>query len=168
VQYCSKKCQAAATQPDWPTHKERCRDRLDKNVAKAKKQHGREDEAVAKARMDAGDAHMVEGRFGEAERLFLEARCILTAAHGGDGPRTARACMQLGQVYEVMGRYEDALKVLKECLRICRRDKINEDVLLAILLSKSGLIHKHIVKHILIQYCSRQVPQIDGQARGGV
>jgi hypothetical protein len=57
VMYCGKKCQ----KDDWNLHKTNCRAILDKKVRQAKKEHGREDNSVAQARTDAGDAHFVEG-----------------------------------------------------------------------------------------------------------
>ena len=120
VNYCGPACQKA----DWPSHKPECAFALDKQLKKAKREHGKDNVEVANARLDAGISHMKEGRFGEAERCFLKARQVFTAAHGEENAGTATACMYLGQVYDNMGRKDESIKMLKLSLRIFRRTQV--------------------------------------------
>ena len=115
--YCSKKCQ----KDDWGSHKKKCAIALAKAVKEARQEHGREDSAVADARMEAGKAQMAEGRYGEAEKCFVEARRVYLAAHGKGHQKIADACCQLGQLYAKMGRYDESLEVLREGHRIKSR-----------------------------------------------
>jgi tetratricopeptide (TPR) repeat protein len=49
--------------------------------------------------MEAGDAFFSEGRFAEAERYYLKARHIFTAAHGEDHFKVGIVCLKLSRVY---------------------------------------------------------------------
>jgi len=120
VNYCGPACQKA----DWPSHKPECAFALDKQLKKARREHGKDNVEVANARMDAGLSHMREGRFGEAERCFLKARQVFTAAHGEENADTATACMYLGQVYDSMARYDESIKMLQLSLRIFRCNEV--------------------------------------------
>ena len=62
VFYCGEECQRA----HWPTHKKKCRLALAKKVKDAKRKHGRDNEAVAMARLEVGVAHEQQGRYREA------------------------------------------------------------------------------------------------------
>lgn len=57
--------------------------------------------------MKAGDAFVFEGRFAEAERYYLEARRIFTAAHGKDHISFANCCLKLSRVYDRMCMSEE-------------------------------------------------------------
>ena len=112
VFYCGGECQRA----HWPTHKKDCRLALAKRVKDAKREHGRDNEAVAKARLDAGDAHQGQGRFREAEQCYLEARRIYLEIHGEGNRISATVSVALGDLYSSMGRYDKALAMQLECL----------------------------------------------------
>src|SRR6056300_585073 len=99
VFYCGEECQRA----HWPTHKKDCRLALAKKVKDAKREHGRDDEAVAIARMGAGFAHRDQGRFREAEQCYLEARRIFLEIYGEGHPASALVSEMLGQLYSLMG-----------------------------------------------------------------
>src|SRR6056300_1713178 len=108
VFYCGEECQRA----HWPTHKKECRLALAKKVKAAKREHGRDNEAVAEARMAAGFAHKQQGRYREAEQCYLEARRIYLEIHGEGHPASAAAFVLfpvLGDLYSLMGRYDEAL-----------------------------------------------------------
>src|SRR6056300_789433 len=104
VFYCGEECQRA----HWPTHKKDCRLAHAKKVKDAKREHGRDDEAVAKARQDAGIAHQNQGRFREAEQCYLEARRIDMEIHGEGNPVSALISCMLGDLYCSMGRYDES------------------------------------------------------------
>ena len=78
VNYCGEECQRA----HWPTHKKDCRLALAKKVKDAKREHGRDDSAVAMARLEAGRAHKQQGWYREAEQCYLEARRIFLDIFG--------------------------------------------------------------------------------------
>src|SRR6056300_1680512 len=92
VFYCGEECQRS----HWPTHKKDCRLALAKKVKDAKREHGRDNEAVAEARTEAGRAHQDQGRFREAEQCFLEARRIYQEIYGEGHPASAHISIYLG------------------------------------------------------------------------
>src|SRR6056300_146556 len=114
VFYCGEECQRA----HWPTHKKDCRLALAKKVKDAKREHGRDDEAVAEARMEAGIAHKEQGRYREAEQCYLEARRIYLEIHGEGHRISAEVSGFLGDLYAQMGRYDEASAMQLKCLDI--------------------------------------------------
>src|SRR6056300_866863 len=116
VFYCGEECQRA----HWPTHKKDCRLAHAKKVKDAKREHGRDNEAVALARLEAGVAHAQQGRYREAEQCFLEARRIYLEIHGEGHPVFAPVSGMLGGLYSTMGRYDEALAMHLECVDIFR------------------------------------------------
>ena len=116
VYYCGRACQ----KKDWSHHKEKCAIALANNVKKAKKEHGKQDVAVADARKEAGFSHVKEGRFALAEPCYLEARRVYLAAKGAEHFDMAEIDMELGQLYYFQGRYQESLGTLTNALRIYR------------------------------------------------
>ena len=80
IYYCDKKCQ----NKHWEQHKWRCLWQWDKNVKAAEEKHGKDDMQVAVARWNAGELCVIKGRYGEAERYFLEAQRIALKNSGTD------------------------------------------------------------------------------------
>jgi tetratricopeptide (TPR) repeat protein len=116
VYYCGRACQKR----DWNRHKNKCAIALANNVKKAKKEHGKQDVAVADARKEAGHGHVQEGRYGLAEQCYLEARRVYLAAQGEEHFNMAEIDMELGQLYYFQGRHEESLEILTRALRIFR------------------------------------------------
>ena len=116
VFYCGAVCQ----RKHWPEHKQVCTVALAKKIRKARREHGKDDFGVVKARMDAANALRQQGRFKDAERCFLEARGICVRVEGEGNANVGEVSRVLGDMYGEMGRHDDAMKELEEGLQIAR------------------------------------------------
>lgn len=101
-----EKCQ----KDDWADHKLKCAIALARVVKEVRREHGREDEAVADARMQSGVAHLHQGRYGEADKCFLEARRVYFEALGDGHFKIVSICHQLGKPYACMFPGDDHLQ----------------------------------------------------------
>ena len=116
VYYCGPECQ----RKDWSSHKKKCTVALAKKIRDAKKEHGKDDVEVLKARMDAADALRLQGRYTDAERCYLDARRIAVDKGGKGCQDVGDISRCLGDLYSKTGRYGEATKLLQEALRIAR------------------------------------------------
>lgn len=114
--YCSKKCQS----DDWKEHKKACAVALAKAVKDARRERGRDDPAVADARLEAGHALVVQGRYREAEKCFLEAQRVYLAAYGHQHVKIAHVGYELSQAYRALGRFRECDEILQDTIQLYR------------------------------------------------
>jgi len=141
VFYCGHECQSA----DWASHQGECRWWLSMKVKAKKKKHGKDHEAVAMARIEAGEAHELQGRYQDAEQCYMEARRVFEGTRGplGQGnPASAMIFRALGCVYQRMGQYDKAMSLLQESLLLYRSTEgERSNIVGKILRDISGVLH---------------------------